>query len=228
MSEVSISENSLSKREIKSEVVIPQFCVFNLNTVKEQLHSDPVLALAALRIEIEKKLRLTAEHYNVPQRERYSIRSILEALRKKEILHSEQIEVINHIQHLCNKAIHGFEISYEDAKKIVDIAERLNYSFAIGYWINFEPNPDYEKMGLFCEWEHCIERYPAHEEFNENTCKVFGHECPGGVERVKKCGKTFEDFPISRLKTCNKDSEAARQRSISSKPRRKYRPSDDE
>ena len=176
-----------------------QFTVFDLSNVKELIDDDPVLALAALRIEIEKKLRIAANKFGIPQKEQFSIRTLLDVLVKKEILHPEQINAIKNIQRMCNKAVHGAEISQEEAEKIVDLAEKLNKSFSIGYWINFDPNTDYKKQGLVCEWEHCIEHFPLQEERNVKSCPVFGHDCPGGPDRVKTCGITIDDLPKSRF-----------------------------
>ena len=61
------------------------------------------------------------------------------------------------------------------------------------------PNSHYEKNGLFCEWEHCIENMPITSENTELSCPVFGHNCPGGVDKVKICGKTLAEIPEERF-----------------------------
>lgn len=56
-----------SKDEAEIEDKIPLlFETFKLSSAKELLESDPVVALAALRIEIEKKLRNAVLFLNIP------------------------------------------------------------------------------------------------------------------------------------------------------------------
>lgn len=100
---------------------------------------------------------------------------------------------------MCNKAIHGSLITREEAREIIGLAEELNKTFSVGYSVDFSPNPDYVKHGLICEWEHCIEWMPLTEESTKYSCPVFGHNCPGGVEKVSKCGKTIGDIPSDRF-----------------------------
>ena len=70
----------------------------------------------------------------------------------------------------------------------------------------FKPMEDYAKKGLFCEYEYCIEEMPL-EDRGESSCPVFGHNCPGGKERVKTCGKTIDDIPKERFATPEKVEE---------------------
>ena len=67
--------------------------------------SDPNLALAGLRIEIEKKLRqLAVEHGG---EDRTSIRRNIEMLSVYERLSSEQVAVIQDLVPILNSAVHG-------------------------------------------------------------------------------------------------------------------------
>ncbi len=63
----------------------------------------------------------------------------------------------------------------------------------------FKPMEDYAKKGLFCEYEYCIEEMPLMEERGGLSCPVWGHNCPGGKERVKTCGKTIDDIQEERF-----------------------------
>lgn len=196
---VRLSVEQAEKAERAGEAKILPFETFKLSAVRELLDSDPILALAALRIEIERKLGSAADFLHLPMGDKLSISKIIEAVRRKELLSFEQITALRKIVNMCNKAIHGSLISKEEAREIVDLAEELNKTFSIGYSIDFSPNPDYAKHGLICEWEHCIEWMPFTEEPTEYSCPVFGHNCPGGVEKVSKCGKTIEDIPSNRF-----------------------------
>jgi hypothetical protein len=196
---VQLSVEQAEKDERAGEAKILPFETFKLSAVKELLDSDSVLALAALQIEIEKKLRTAADFLDLPMRDRLSISKLIGAVSRKELLSFEQITALRKIINMCNKAIHGSLISREEAREIIDLAEELNKTFSIGYSIDFSPNPDYARHGLICEWEHCIEWMPLTEEPTEYSCPVFGHNCPGGVERISKCSKTIEDIPIDRF-----------------------------
>lgn len=170
------------------------FETFELSTVRELLDSDHVLALAALRIEIERKLRLVADFLEVPVKDKLSISKLIDVIKEKNMLSSEQITALRKIFNMCNKAIHGFPISEEEAREIIDLAEELNETFSLGYSINFSPNLNYKEQGLICEWEHCIEWMPLTDKRTECSCPVFGHNCPGGIEIVSKCGKTVKEL----------------------------------
>jgi len=193
------SVEQAEKAENAGERKILPFETFNLSAVRALLNSDPVLALAALRIEIERKLRSVADFLDLPTRDKLPIPNLIESVSRQEMLSFEQITALRKIVNMCNKAIHGSLISEEEAKEIIDLAEKLNESFSIGYSIDFSPNQDYEKHDLICEWEHCIEWMPLTEETTEYSCPVFGHNCPGGVKKVSKCGKTIKDIPSDRF-----------------------------
>lgn len=195
---VQLSVEQAEKAESAGEKKILPFETFNLFTSRELLDSDPVLALAVLRIEIEHKLRLLCDFLDLPTKDKLPISKLIESARRKELLSSEQITALRKIVNMCNKAIHGSLISKKEAREIIDLAEELNRTFSIGYSIDFSPNLDYAEHGLICEWEHCIEWMPLTEP-TEYSCPVFGHNCPGGVEKIAKCGKTIEDIPSNRF-----------------------------
>jgi hypothetical protein len=189
--DLSVKNAAIESKKTDKCLHPPQFEVFDIIPIKELIESDRVLALAALRIEIEKKLRLAANQLGFPQGNAKSTFNFFQFLMKRGSFHTEQIEAIKQILQMCNKAIHGFEVSQEEAEIIIELAEKLNKSFPVGYSINFNPNIDYEKQGFFCEWEHCIEQFPLQEEPNKKSCPVFGHDCPGGVDKIKNCGKNL-------------------------------------
>jgi hypothetical protein len=193
------SVEKAKKDEDAGKAKILPFETFRFFPAKELLNSDPILALAALRIEIEKKLKSAADFFKLPYEEKFSISKTIEALGRKEILSAEQIMALRKIIEMCNKAVHGFSISMEEAKEIIKLAEELNRSFSIGYSIAFTPNPDYERHGLVCEWEHCIEWMPLSEKRTKYSCPVFGHNCPGGLAQISRCSKTINDVPKERF-----------------------------
>jgi hypothetical protein len=157
---VQLSVEKAKKDESSGKTKILPFETFELTAVKELLDSDYVLALAALRIEIERKLRLAADFLGLPVKDKLSIFTLIETIKEKNMLSSEQISALRKIFNMCNKAIHGFPISEEEAREIIDLAEELNKTFSLGYSIDFSPNFNYEEQDLTCEWEHCIEWMP--------------------------------------------------------------------
>ena len=196
---VQLSVEQAKEAENAGERKILQFETFRLSAVRQLLDSDPILALAALRIEMERKLRTLADFLDLPMRDKRSVSKVIQAVERKELLSFEQITALRKIVDMCNKAIHGSLISRGEAGEIIDLAEELNGTFSIGYSIDFSPNLDYEKHGLLCEWEHCIEWMPLTRKTTEYSCPVFGHNCPGGVEKIRTCGKTIEDIPTRRF-----------------------------
>lgn len=196
---VELSIQKAKEAESFGKASILQFETFKLSSIRNLLDSDPVLSLAALRIEVERKLRSVAVFLGTPKSYKLTISKLIEVIRINEMLSFEQINALRNIIDMCNKAIHGYLISKEEAMEIIELTEELNKSFSIGYSIDFSENPDYEKHGLVCEFEHCIEMMPILEEPTENSCQIFGHECPLGFERVSNCTKTIKDIPSSRF-----------------------------
>jgi len=180
-------EKAKSKTEGKSKPL--PFETFNLQMVKKLLDSDHVLALASLRIEIERKLRLALKSFKLPIRTRDALSDIIEALMKEGVLSSEQVTALRKIIDMCNKAIHGYYVSEDEAREIIHLTDDLNKSFPVGYSIDFSPNENYKKQDLVCEWEHCIEHMPLKQRTNK-SCPIFGHDCPGGADKVSKCEKS--------------------------------------
>lgn len=194
------SVEKAKENERTGKAKILPFETFKLSAVKKLLESeDFVLALAALRIEIERKLRLAANFLRLDDKDKMPIFKIVGAMGDRGMLDSDQMVALRRIVIMCNKAIHGSFISKEEAEQIIDLAEKLNLSFPVGCSINFSSNSDYKKHSLFCEWEHCIEWMPLTEKPTQKSCPCFGHNCPGGFLKIKECGKKFKDFPRERF-----------------------------
>lgn len=190
---VDISTEKAKKDKSFGKTKTLPFRTFELSTVRDLLNSDHVLALAALRIEIERKLRLVADMLELSVNDKLAAVKLIDVIKDKKMLSSEQTTALKKILNMCNKAIHGFTVSEENARKVIDLAEELNETFSMGYFINFSPNLNYEEQGQICEWEHCIEWMPLSEKRTERSCSIFGHNCPGGAEKVSKCDKTISD-----------------------------------
>jgi hypothetical protein len=85
---------------------------------------DPNLALAGLRIEIEKRLmqlaRIKGTH--IPKG---GMGQLLLALRKQNVLTEEQISVLADMVGLLNRAVHGAEVSESATLWALDVGPRL-------------------------------------------------------------------------------------------------------
>lgn len=86
--------------------------------------SDPTLALAKARIEIEKRLKLLSEIYLNLGAYRGSLSRILNDLFKKKILSKSEIDILNDVILFANQAIHGALIESDDAIKLVAAAKK--------------------------------------------------------------------------------------------------------
>jgi hypothetical protein len=120
-----INASGTVKIKTNVDVNLSDIKVKSLASVKKLIDSDPVLALAALRIEIEKSLKNIAKKIDLPYKDRYSINSIIVKFEKKEIFSKKQIIVLRKIIQMCNKAIHGIEVSKDEALEIISLAERF-------------------------------------------------------------------------------------------------------
>ncbi len=189
------SENK--KNELNSKSF---FSTFSADTAMHLLEQDPNLALASLRIEIEKTLRVA---YNIlvdpDDSGKKGIGFLIRALFDFGAIKEHQRNALYEINKLCNEAVHGGTISVPDALEVIELSVRLSESFCTGYSINFQPNRDYEAQGLSCEWEHCIEHFPVREDPDDRTCPIWGHDCPGGIGTRMECQKSIDDIPDERF-----------------------------
>jgi len=166
------------------------------DSLRDLIPSDPKLALAGLRLEVEQGLRdaleFLASHQGVSISEsaRSSPIRALEIIREatnRQLLSETQERLLQLLLDLCSQAVHGRKVEPIDASRVFDIADTLNRSFTLGYSLNYSPNPGAEDEGLVCEYEHCIENMPITLESTDRSCPFWGHDCPGGIELVSKC-----------------------------------------
>jgi len=178
----------------------PRFETFSTSSAQRLVAEDPNLALAALRIDTERVLSRAAEVLVSETKDRpLTISESTRLLLDHELISEEQSDAIRTITQMCNKAVHGADVTAAEATEILTLAIRLNNSFPTGYSLNFFPNAGYEEQGLLCEWEHCIEEMPLADEPTDLSCPAFGHDCPGGLDARKNCKKTVNDIPPERF-----------------------------
>jgi hypothetical protein len=85
---------------------------------------DPKLALAGLRIEIEKRLTEIAESNNINP-EKAGIGRLLRILGERQLLSQEQRSALADMVGLLNSAVHGGEIDNRAAEWALDVGPRL-------------------------------------------------------------------------------------------------------
>jgi hypothetical protein len=95
---------------------------FSFQSISER---DPNLALASLRIEIEKRLSKLAEVNNVEQHRPMGIGQLLRILVKREVLTDEERSILSDMVNMLNAAVHGATVDRQSADWAIDIGPRL-------------------------------------------------------------------------------------------------------
>ncbi len=93
---------------------------------KDLLFSDPNLALAKLRIDIERDLRELAYEANCTKSMDISgINGLIRELTNKDIINGEFAMVIEDIISTVNKTIHGGKVSSDTAYSVLEIGKKI-------------------------------------------------------------------------------------------------------
>ena len=95
---------------------------YSIGSIKSLVGSDPVLALAKLRIELEKILnRLYRITHRDEQRRFLSAGQLVHKLVNAEILPVDVAASTREVISICNRAIHGEDIRQQDAESVVEV-----------------------------------------------------------------------------------------------------------
>lgn len=87
---------------------------------------DPVLALAGLRIEIEKRLASLAEAHSLSSgRRSLGVGQLLRLLAQAEVLTNEERSILADMVNLLNSAVHGADVDPRAAAWAIDVGPRL-------------------------------------------------------------------------------------------------------
>jgi uncharacterized protein YutE (UPF0331/DUF86 family) len=102
------------------------------NYIKElDLHAlaghDKKLALAKLRMEIERMLRDIAESHDllVSAGRTHSVSLLAKTLARQKILPESILAAIQEVASVCNQAVHGYEVDNDQAEQIIAAGEDL-------------------------------------------------------------------------------------------------------
>ncbi len=93
-------------------------------SIREIAKSDTVLALAKIRIEIEKALQLIAKISSVDSSRR-TLGYLVKKLSDQEIITTGVAHSLREVIGICNRAIHGEALSEDSAETIIDLGIEL-------------------------------------------------------------------------------------------------------
>jgi hypothetical protein len=94
---------------------------YSFQTVAE---SDPALALAGLRIEIERRLRDLAVSRGI-RGDHLGVSNLLTSLQQAQILTHEQLSTLKDLLPLLNKAAHGADVDPRGSKWAAEVGPRI-------------------------------------------------------------------------------------------------------
>lgn len=92
--------------------------------ILELAKTDPIIALAKIRIELEKVLKRIAR-ISLIDSERLTLGVLVRNLSTHEVLPQQKCKSLNQVIGICNRAIHGESISEESAETIVNLGVAL-------------------------------------------------------------------------------------------------------
>ncbi|MBD2305966.1 hypothetical protein H6G17_10625 [Chroococcidiopsis sp. FACHB-1243] len=120
--EIATSE---SRSAQKDEVSVPQSLPWDLS-LNQLVGVDNSLALAQLRIEIERQLRRIAYEHKIDISIRpIGIVGLAQELVYREYIPAAWLEVLREINTVCSRAIHGLEISDEQANSVLRVGGQM-------------------------------------------------------------------------------------------------------
>jgi hypothetical protein len=86
---------------------------------------DPNIAMIALRVEIEKKLRLFAEKRGYDSKRRFGIPQLLSELHKDGVLEEKTVSIIRDMLPSLNAAAHGMEFPADTSEWVLLYGPKL-------------------------------------------------------------------------------------------------------
>jgi hypothetical protein len=103
-----------------------------IRTIKSLLDSDPVLALAKLRLELEKSLNhiFRATRKGEPHDHFIPVGKLAQILASEELIPKDLANTTRQVVAVCNRAMHGEDIRHRDATSVVESASFLLYELS--------------------------------------------------------------------------------------------------
>ena len=115
-----IQEKARKAQDHQQPTDRPQRVLMAYGGVVDLLERDPVLALASLRIYLESALRRAAEWHKFPRSQTSSALRLATQLAELSIIDKDTLSALDGVLRVANRAIHGAEISREDASRVID------------------------------------------------------------------------------------------------------------
>lgn len=100
----------------------PTLSGLDLSYFRDMARTDPVLALAGLRIEIEMLTRNLAKGFKLDPAPSEPVGRLIFQLANAGAITSDQKQLVGKILQVCNQAIHGRAISQREAEDIIEAA----------------------------------------------------------------------------------------------------------
>ncbi len=98
----------------------------DLGYYRDFVETDPNLALAGIRLELEIAAKNLAKGFNVEVGDKDSAGVMVRKLHESGAITLEQFQLSQQIVKLCNAAIHGQIISAEEAQSVIDVMKILS------------------------------------------------------------------------------------------------------
>jgi len=112
----------------------------DLSYYREIADRDPILALAGLRIELETWFRNVAQGFNVAAKAHDSMNRVLAQLQKANAVTPDQVLLARRVLSFCNRAIHGGQVSKEQALEVIGAAGVLAQDYLAWLSWGFDDN----------------------------------------------------------------------------------------
>lgn len=137
--EAEIGKAEVSKAQAKAAVELPPPTEEELDVsekqVRELLRSDPRLAMAKIRIELEEALKrlYSATIGSEPDLRRTSLGRLVDALVQRQILRGPVASSVRDVIALANRAVHGERIEPSAAEELAILGVRLVHEIQQAY-----------------------------------------------------------------------------------------------
>src|SRR5579863_7443515 len=103
----------------------PMLSGLDIAYYRAKAETDPVLALAGLRIDLETMMRNVALGFKVKLASSGPIPRLLARIQEAGAITSDQMQLAQKIFNVCNQAMHGRFVSREEAEEVIKAAEVL-------------------------------------------------------------------------------------------------------
>jgi hypothetical protein len=125
--EESLAKSNLPQRQesISTPNAVPERQTENITLLEKILGRDPNLALANLRIEIEKRLMLLGKHQDANFSSLTGISKMIRTLRDRKVFDPEFALSLSKIVSVGNAAIHGAHVDPNVAERALNVGEEL-------------------------------------------------------------------------------------------------------